>query len=616
MKIRFCCLFIIVLCVATYCDAQNMLTDSLQNRLKENAISVTEKFRIYNELIELYRINDNYPLAETTVQQQLLLAKNTHNETEQVKALVQKGVITLNKSEYDKFQTDLDVAERASKKAGTPITKLYASYLRIYYYNTLGEYENAIKLAQVLLPEIEKQPDEVLLKAKLNYILYGIYSEWNDAENTTLYAKKAITFAEMSGHKNMMSSAYSALAVCYAYKYEKTGDIKDLDAVVEMCQKAVALYHHFPGHISDYTYALSLLNLANYNLMYPVIKPSVRREIESASNEILQLTRHISNSQPLQAGALGILSNLAIKDNDVLLSEQYLLKAEAIAMTQRPVYYYTLLNIVSDLAKLYADQKNFRKAYEYQSKTTEYNNLLYNENQAATAKKLEAQYQAQKREAEFQALTQRAVSLKREKLLYIGLGIIGLIGAFFMFRSYHFKLRFSLESEKKLITEKHEAEIQFKLEQEEKARLKAEQELLTLKQQQLQREALANQLHLQHKNKVLQQLESRLSDDKDINIRQVVKEEYRMDHEFEKAKFSIQELHPDFFKNLNDRSRQKLTNLDFKYCAYLYLGMETKQIAHLLNVEPKSVRMTKYRLKQKFNLDSETDLTGYLKNIV
>ncbi|QQS94741.1 hypothetical protein [Sphingobacterium spiritivorum] len=171
MKIRFCFLFIIVLCAGTYCTAQNLLTDSLQNRLKGNAVSVTEKFRIYNELIELYRINDNYPLAETTVQQQLLLAKNTSNETEQVKALVQKGVITLNKSEYDKFQTDLDAAERAAKRAGTPIAKLYASYLRIYYYNTLGEYENAIKLTQVLLPEIEKQPDEVLLKAKLNYIL-------------------------------------------------------------------------------------------------------------------------------------------------------------------------------------------------------------------------------------------------------------------------------------------------------------------------------------------------------------------------------------------------------------------------------------------------------------
>jgi DNA-directed RNA polymerase subunit M/transcription elongation factor TFIIS len=92
-----------------------------------------------------------------------------------------------------------------------------------------------------------------------------------------------------------------------------------------------------------------------------------------------------------------------------------------------------------------------------------------------------------------------------------------------MFRSYHFRLRYSLGKRKQLNTEKNEAEIQIKLEKEEQARLKAEQELLTLQQQKLQTEVLANHLHLQHKNEVLQQLQTRLSDT-DININQVVKE--------------------------------------------------------------------------------------------
>jgi DNA-binding CsgD family transcriptional regulator len=108
---------------------------------------------------------------------------------------------------------------------------------------------------------------------------------------------------------------------------------------------------------------------------------------------------------------------------------------------------------------------------------------------------------------------------------------------------------------------------------------------------------LASQLHIQHKNEVLQQLQTQLSDT-DINIQNVVKDESRVDNDFEKIRFTIQELHPDFFKNINERARQKLTPLDLKYCAYIYLGMDTKQIANLLSVEPKSVRMTKYRLKK------------------
>lgn len=56
-------------------------------------------------------------------------------------------------------------------------------------------------------------------------------------------------------------------------------------------------------------------------------------------------------------------------------------------------------------------------------------------------------------------------------------------------------------------------EMQLKLEKEEQARLKAEQELLALQQQKLQDEVLANQLHLQHKNEVLHNLKVKLSKD-------------------------------------------------------------------------------------------------------
>jgi hypothetical protein len=56
-----------------------------------------------------------------------------------------------------------------------------------------------------------------------------------------------------------------------------------------------------------------------------------------------------------------------------------------------------MINVVTDLSKLYVKQKNYQKAYEYQSKVTEYNNLLYNEGQAETAKRLEAQFQSQKK---------------------------------------------------------------------------------------------------------------------------------------------------------------------------------------------------------------------------
>ncbi|WP_312302463.1 hypothetical protein [Chryseobacterium sp.] len=598
----------------TLFPAQDVFTDDLKNRLNNGHTSVAEKFKIYNELTEYYRVSDQYPAAGKYVQQQLELAQKERNYAEEVKALAQNGIIKLNQSQYDKVPPIIDAANAIVQKSKDKTAALYATYLNIYYNNALGESEHTIKLIQKTLPEVEKMPSEILLNAKLNYLLYGIYTEWNDAENATLYAKKAVELAQKSGNKNMLSSAYSAMAVCYYFPYEKTGDLNDLKRVIEMCKKAVLLYHQFPGQVSAHAHAMALLNLANYNLSYPVITPEIRKEIQENTAEILTLTQHTTLNQGIQAGALGILSNLASRDKNDALSEQYLLKAEQILLTQKPVYYHVMINVVQDLAQLYAKQNNYRKAFEYQSKVAEYSHKLFDEGQAETAKRLEAQFQSQRKESELRSLTEKTASLKKEKLLYIGLGIIGLIGAFFMFRSYHFKLRYSIEREKKLDTEKHDAEMQIKLQREEQARLKAEQELLTLQQQKLQSEVLASQLHIQHKNEVLQQLQTRLSDT-DINIQHVVKGENRIDNDFEKIRFTIQELHPDFFKNINERAKQKLTALDLKYCAYIYLGMDTKQIAHLLNVEPKSVRMTKYRLKKKFGLDENTALESFFQGV-
>ena len=63
-----------------------------------------------------------------------------------------------------------------------------------------------------------------------------------------------------------------------------------------------------------------------------------------------------------------MLANLATQDNDLDKAEKYLLQAETILLTQSPVYYYIMIQIVNDLAELYEKKGNFAKALEYQKK--------------------------------------------------------------------------------------------------------------------------------------------------------------------------------------------------------------------------------------------------------
>jgi len=315
------------------------------------------------------------------------------------------------------------------------------------------------------------------------------------------------------------------------------------------------------------------------------------------------------------ASSYGLMSEYALRDGNKPQAERYLLNAYRIMHSQEKIYNYTMLNVLGALVNLYEKNGNYQAAFKYQKEGTEYNQELFNQEQMKNTQKLEVQFETEKKNSAIKLLEEKASSHKKQNYLFMGLIALALIGSFFMFRSYNFRLKYSLEREKKLSIEKHEAELQAKFEKEEQERLKAEQSLLALQQQQLQKEVMANALHLEHKNEVLQNLKEKLNTNENVNIQKIMREENMFDNDFEQATFRIKEINPNFFNRLHEKAQQKLSSLDLKYCAYLHLNMDTKQIANLLNVEPKSVRMTKYRLKQKLNLTKDEELSEFLRKL-
>ncbi len=592
--------------------AQNIYIDSLRHCLTNPSIETTEKINIYQILIERFRTELKYDQATAENQKLISLAKSQHDDLNLTKAYVYQGVIYNNQQKYDKDRMYLDSARVVAKRSKNQIANAYTDYLEAIMLHSYQDYEAAIKSFQRALSIIE-HTDEEFLKAKICYNLYSIYTNWNDLDNTFLYANEAVKSAQKSGDKSLLANSYSALAVAYTYRYDAHRKTEDLDKIFEICAKAIALNKQYIGQVSTRTYAIAKLNIASYYFKY---YPEKKALIKEQIFETLAAAKLTQRNQVIIASCYGMLSELAQMEQKDALVENYLEMAYTTLLTENPIYLHTMIRICEALATWYDKNDLHEKSFHFQKLTTDYTRDLFNEEQAATAKRLEAQYQFDKKEQEVIVLKERAENHRKQQLLSIGLGILGLFGSFFMFRSYHFRLRYSLEREKQLATEKNEVELQVKLEIEEKSRLKAEQKVLTLQQEKLQNEVMASQLYIQRKNEVFQQLKEKIEKDKPMNIQQILRNESLLDNDFEKAKFQIQEIHPNFFTMLSEKAQQKLTPLDLKYCAYLYLGMDTKQIANLLNVEPKSVRMTKYRLKQKFGLDTETDLMHHLRPTV
>jgi len=591
-------------------SAQTLLDTTALNNLRDQ-----DKPALLTQLAERSRINGDYKAAILKAQQSVALALKFKNLTEVTKAYTIQASIHATTKAFVLSKKASDSAMFIAQQLRKPIAMAYAYYAQASFYNAIDNSEQITKYCGLALKLLEKIPDPYL-SAKIYYLLYTLNTHWDDVKNVNKYARAATENALKTNDYNLLSNCYIALSVAADYNYARTKNEVLRDSIIYYLNKAQNLYQQYPKYVARKTYGIACINSADYYLRYfsdtdHAAKASAIRYADMA-NEVM---KGAINGEEIRASSLGILSEYAKRDKNFVMAEAYLQEAYSILKTQKVPYYYTLINVTTALTNFYEQQGNYEKALGFQKRVTEYNSKYFDEKRTLNAQKLEVQYEAEKRNNEVKLLKQREKYARQQKYLYIGIAIASILGLIFMFRSYHFRLRYSLQREKQLHLEKQDAELQMKFEKEEQARLKAEQLLLESQQQQLQKEVMASQLQLEHKKEILFQLKEQLNDNQRLNINKIWNEELLLDNDFEEAKFQIQQVHPEFFSLLNQRAQQKLTPLDLKLCAYLHLKMDTKKIAQLMHIEAKSVRMSRYRIKQKLGLGKDEDLKLFLQDM-
>ena len=86
------------------------------------------------------------------------------------------------------------------------------------------------------------------------------------------------------------------------------------------------------------------------------------------------------------------------------------------------------------------------------------------------------------------------------------------------------------------------------------------------------------------------------------------------DQSWNEFKDVFESLDSNFFNKLTTRN-PKLTSLDLKHCAYIKMNLDNYEVANILNVELKSLQMTRYRLKKKLKLTQEENLREFILTI-
>lgn len=482
----------------------------------------------------------------------------------------------------------------------------------------IDDNDNAYQHYLEALRLLEGQKDGIVYQCMIYHSLAAIQAQLGDSAKQQYYTKLCLKASVESQNPDAIANAYLGMGANYLYRFRKSTSRHGwLDSSGYYNQQVIQFTNANKDRMSTVTpKGIALLNMANlYVEFYPA---SYEDSAQVYLRQALKIGRSTDNPDII-VNSYGIMSEYELTDKNYKSAEKLLLKALH-EIKDEPGNNESKAKVTHALSQVAEQSGQSIKALKYYKQYMKFNGKLFNERNVATIQKLEAQYHSEKRQIALKSALQEAAFTKKQNRYYLFLIAIGLIGLFFLYRSYHFKLKASLQKHLLLMGEKKKVELQGNLKAEETARLQAERKLMKERLNRMEKELLAGTLHVEEKNRLIYELKEKLdtfeSDDPLYRqMSRLIVKSQGIDKGYNDIKFGFSEISPDLINGLQQKAENKLTPLDLKYCSYIYMGLTNKEIAIKLNVAPKSIRMARYRIKQKLQLDKDDSIDDFMTGL-
>lgn len=609
----------------------NTPADALRAALKQKDLTPVQRVATLSQLARAISITETSNAINVGMQA-VALSRTLQDAQYTSMAYAILAPIYLQQDDLSKAAQVVDSALWYAGKTESRLAKGMAWYRKGWMENIKGKPQEALISAQQALRYLEKT-DAFNYQSAVYYVMASIYANLYDSPLHKKYALLCLESARKDKDDDNLLLAYQTLGTYWQYYYmEHKEDKAALDSAFFYNRVALNTFlAHRDQVIYHSTVAIIALNTADlYAQHYP---PSYRDSVFhylDLAKQIGEETHHlevISNYYGMKSDYQAAAGNY--DDAAALLQ-----KGLAVVNEDSLPNLATKIQFMAALSDLSEKRGNYKEALQYQRQYASLYTDLYSQEKLNLTKELEAKYQAEKSATALHTLQQTADLHRRLGYLYIGLGVASVTAAIFLFRSLRFRLRLA-EKEKadaalqaqlrqqenrQLAMEKQEAELQARLKEEEALRLIAEQQLLQERQERLQKELLAGTLQVEQKAELLQTLQKKIAENRNdrsvlSQLDLIISHDKKLDASYADSKADFENINPDFFEKLKDNSGNLLSRLDLKHCAYIYLGLTNKEVSQKLGIAPKSILMSRYRIKQKLKLGKEQELDEYIRSL-
>ncbi len=493
----------------------------------------------------------------------------------------------------------LNKARGLCKTKGTDKSKAQVNCNLGIVYKELGFFDEGLAHYIRALSYFEAQEDhKSAASVKINIgQLYNAMQQYKQAlsvmrESIGLLNK----IRPVRGNSAELAFAYNNLAIAFQ-------NLNQTDSALHYYLKSLAIKQNLKNYLS------ASFTLNNLGTLY--IEKDPARAL-SYFFESMALKRKLKS----MGGLINCYTNIGQiyeRKGDAALALRYQDSAMALLATYNNPDLRS--SVLYNLSAAYKKNNNYPQALKY---LKEYTTLTDSINGQAVAQKiatLQFMYEHEKKEKEIQLskasinLLEKEIVIKNNRvfiLIAIAVGLVLLLLLLGM--SLRFKQKRFTHSQALLLKEKQIQEIENQHLKQEVEHKNRELSLLTL--------------HSLHKKELMLQLKDKIAandakaapDPQTKKLNSLIEDILNFEGDWKIFKEHFEQTNMNFFKHLEQLS-QELTQIDLRHCAYIKIGLTTKEISELLNIAPESVQKSRLRLKKKLGLDRDTDLRTYVKNI-
>lgn len=428
----------------------------------------------------------------------------------------------------------------------------------------------------------------------------SIFQSQDNKTATISYYKKALNYVRQGQYPENQANVLNGLSTVYLAWYRQKNNPAFLDSAVAGLQQGITITERNPDEIQPQYLPTLLANLGvcyywkrNYEKAAEILKKSTALSIPISYTAVL----------PNNYSLLGLIESYW---GNLSEANGYLQRAAQVTSTQIDLGEKVLA--LQNIYEAYKHQQNWPEASHWQEQLQITKDSLNNLEKNRTVTQLLLQYETEKKNENIKMLEEKVKTNRNIFILFGAVSLLALAVGVTMYQGQ--KLRHTLLQEKE-------------------ARLREQQTYLQQQQVHLQenldhkrRELMVKTMAAEQKNELLLTLKGLLQEATQqlpAGARlfqptfKLINNNLSTENDFEQFSEYFTQVHPDFFQNLSRQSKAPLSATDLRYCAYLRMRLSTKEIAALLNIEPPSIRVAKYRLKQKIGLPAEADLEEFIQ---